>query len=123
MNTSGYSNLELSYRIARYLAFRTLVGILRLFRWAFVHTLLTLDGLLGYIASPLSSGRDENEFKDMVQPDSPEHTARHSSNPNGFWSFYFQAYTPRLWRMRRLMSMSVGRNYRKNDGGDVEEDQ
>jgi hypothetical protein len=87
--------------------------------WRIVtHSTLFVVGLLALIASPASSGRAQDEFKDLVQPDSPEQAALRGNNSDGFWRMYLQAYSPRLWRMRKLLPMSAGRNLNRQEPED-----
>ncbi|HLF03728.1 MAG TPA: hypothetical protein VI855_00700 [Dehalococcoidia bacterium] len=102
------------WRVGRYLALRGTVGSVRLAGWAVVQSVLLVRGLLALMASPASSGRSPGEFKDMYRPDSPN-AAQGGSTSDGFWRMYFQAYTPRAWRMRRLFPMSVGRKVPRDD--------
>ena len=118
MPTLKHGNLRLAYRIGWYLLLRTMIDCLKLAAWLFTRTLLALDFALGMIASPLSSGRDEREFQDLVRPVRDDNEAQRRENPNAFWDFYYQAYTPRLWRMRRMFSMSRGRHARKPNQAD-----
>ncbi|HZA24450.1 MAG TPA: hypothetical protein VFA32_17925 [Dehalococcoidia bacterium] len=115
MNTSKYPNYLLAWRICRYLLVQLTLGVIRLTWRALVHSVQFVVGLLALMASPASSGRSQDEFKDLVQPDSPEHDALRANNSDGFWRMYFQAYSPRLWRMRRLLPMSAGRNLRQQE--------
>lgn len=70
-------------------------------------------GLLALIASPASSGRSPDEFKDLVLSDSPHNLANRTPQSDGFWRLYLQAYAPRQWRMRRLLTMSAGKDLNK----------
>ncbi len=115
MNTSKYSNYILAWRICRYLLVRLVLGALKLTWRALVYIARFVVGLLALIASPASSGRSEDEFKDLVQPDSPVHEVLRTTNSDGFWRMYYQAYSPRLWRMRRLLPMSAGRDLRRQE--------
>jgi hypothetical protein len=98
---------------------RGIFGSVRLAGWTVVQSVLLVRGLLALMASPASSGRSAGEFKDMYQPDSPNVPASATSS-DGFWRMYFQAYTPRAWRMRRLFPMSAGRKVSR-DGSDEED--
>jgi len=71
-------------------------------------------GLLALIASPAYSGRSPGEFKDLGQSDSPGNLANRAPEAHGIWRMYLQAYSPRQWRMRRLLRMSAG-NELKNE--------
>jgi hypothetical protein len=106
--------------VARYLALRGTVGSVRLAGWTVVQSVLVVRGLLALIASPASSGRSPGEFKDMYQADSPN-VPLSATSSDGFWRMYFQAYTPRAWRMRRLFPMSAGRKVSR-DASDEEEE-
>ncbi|MBM3941697.1 MAG: hypothetical protein FJ316_01995 [SAR202 cluster bacterium] len=106
---SRRSNWKLAWRVGRYLAVLGFFGIFRLAWWAVVQGVLPLRGLLALLASPSSSGRAPNEFKDMYQPDSPQNLATRGSHSDAFWRMYLQAYTPRAWSMRRLFPMTTGR--------------
>ena len=70
-------------------------------------------GVLALVASPASSGRAQDEFKDLVQTGSPDNPSRHGAQADGFWRMYLQAYSPRLWRMRKLLPASAGLLSRK----------
>jgi hypothetical protein len=106
------------WRVARYLLVRGIWGSVRLAAWAVVQSFLLVRGLLAIMASPASSGRTAGEFKDMYQSDSPN-VPISATTSDGFWRMYFQAYTPRAWRMRRLFPMATGRRVPR---GDAEED-
>jgi hypothetical protein len=106
--------------VGRYLALRGLAGTVRLAGWTLVQSALMVRGLLALLASPASSGRTSGEFKDMYQSDSPN-AAQAGSTSDNFWRMYFQAYTPRAWRMRRLMPMAAGKKVRRNDSGEDED--
>jgi len=99
--------------ILRYLLIRLVVGALRLTKTVVVRTVLLCDGLLALVTSSVASGRDQNEFKDLIQPDAPEHKVLRSSRSGDFWKLYFQVYNPRLWRMRRLFPLAAGRNLKR----------
>jgi hypothetical protein len=107
MNTSGYPSQVPVWRIFRYLMLRLILGTFRLGWWMLGRSLLFVLGLLRLIASPASSGRAQDEFQDLVQPDSPETRVPGVAGADGFWRMYYQAYSPRLWRMRRLLTMSA----------------
>ncbi|MSQ05890.1 MAG: hypothetical protein EXR54_00615 [Dehalococcoidia bacterium] len=92
------------WRVGRYLAVRGVFGAVRLTGWTVVQSFLMVRGLLGLMASPSSSGRSAGEFKDMYQADAPN-AVQSGNTSDSFWRMYFQAYTPRAWRMRRLMPM------------------
>ena len=109
MTTSNGFNYSLTWRIFRHLAIRLAVGLVRLSWFLVVRSVQLTFGLLALIASPASSGRSQDEFKDLVQPASPSKEAQTSANGDGFWRMYLQAYSPRLWRMRRLLPMSAGK--------------
>jgi hypothetical protein len=115
MNTSKYSNYVLAWRICRYLLVRLTLGVLKLTWQALVYSVQFVVGLLALIASPASSGRVQDEFKDLVQSSTPEQDALRGNNSDGFWRMYFQAYSPRLWRMRKLLPMSAGRDIRRQE--------
>jgi hypothetical protein len=115
MNTSKYSNYVLAWRICRYLLVRLTLGVLKLTWQALVYSVQFVVGLLALIASPASSGRAQDEFKDLVQSSTPEQDALRGNNSDGFWRMYFQAYSPRLWRMRKLLPMSAGRDIRRQE--------
>ena len=115
MSTSNYPSHVLAWRITRYLFVRLTVGTIRLGAWMLVQTLLFILGLLRLIASPASSGRAQDEFKDLVQRDFPDNQAPQPAGADGFWRMYLQAYSPRLWRMRRLLPMSGGKDLREDD--------
>lgn len=115
MNTSRYSSYLLAWRIGRYLAVRLGVGALKLTWQVLVYCVQFVVGLLALIASPASSGRAQDEFKDLVQHGSPEHDVLKGNNSDGFWRMYLQAYSPRLWRMRKLLPMSAGRDVRRQE--------
>jgi len=118
MNTSKYSNHVFAWRICRYLLVRLSLGALKLAWRAVTHSTLFVVGLLALIASPSSSGRVQDEFKDLVQPESPEQAALRGNNSDGFWRMYLQAYSPRLWRMRKLLPMSAGRDVKRQESED-----
>ena len=116
MNTSS-SNLWLAWRIARYLFLRLCRNGVRFVIWLAVRSVQFIVGCLGLIASPAVSGRSQDEFKDLVQPDSsggPPPTG----GTDGFWRMYMQAYSPRLWRMRKLLPRSAGKTFEEDKGGD-----
>jgi hypothetical protein len=115
MSTSNYPSLALVWRIFRYLMVRLALCVLRVSWWLFVQSLLFVVGLLRLIASPASSGRTQDEFKDLIRPDSPDNQVTRADGSDGFWRMYLQAYSPRLWRMRRLLPMSAGKNLRHHD--------
>jgi hypothetical protein len=98
---------------------RGIFGSVRLTGWTVVQSVLLVRGLLALMASPASSGRSAGEFKDMYQSDSPN-VPLSATSSDGFWRMYFQAYTPRAWRMRRLFPMSAGRKVPR-DGSDEED--
>jgi hypothetical protein len=108
------------WRVGRYLARQGLVGAVRLTAWSLVQSVLLVRGLLAIMASPASSGRSAGEFKDMYQADAPN-TPPGATASDGFWRMYFQAYTPRAWRMRRLMPMAVGKKVPRDESGEEEE--
>ncbi|MFQ6025914.1 MAG: hypothetical protein ACE5Q6_00200 [Dehalococcoidia bacterium] len=116
--TSRYSNYQLAWRISRYLLVRGISGAIRFAYWAVLQCALVILGLLRLIASPASSGRAQDEFQDLVQSDSPQNLASRGESSDDFWKMYFQAYNPRLWRMRRLMTTIVGRRPRRPEGRD-----
>jgi hypothetical protein len=118
MNTSKYSNYLLAWRICRYLIVRLSLGMLKLTWQALIYSVQFVVGLLALIASPASSGRAQDEFKDLVQPDSPERAALRGNDSDGFWRMYLQAYSPRLWRMRKLLPMSAGRDLKQQESED-----
>ena len=109
MSTSNGSSYTLAWRISRYLALRLVVRMFKLARWLLARSFEFVVGVLALVASPASSGRSQDEFKDLVQSDAPEHDALRPAHSDGFWRMYLQAYSPRLWRMRRLLPMSVGK--------------
>jgi hypothetical protein len=115
MNTSDYPSHVLAWRIIRYLMVRLILGIVRLGWRLVVQFCLFVVGVLRLIASPASSGRAQDEFRDLFQPDSPENQVPRADGSDGFWRMYFQAYSPRLWRMRRLLPMSAGKDLREDD--------
>jgi hypothetical protein len=115
MNTSKYSSYILAWRIFRYLLWQSALATFRLCRWLLVRGLQFAFGLLALIASPASSGRSPDEFKDLVQSDSPENMANRTPQSDGFWRLYLQAYSPRQWRMRRLLTMSAGRDLKNEE--------
>jgi hypothetical protein len=115
MNTSKYSSYLLAWRICRYVLVRLALGVLKLTWRALVHSVQFAIGLLALMASPASSGRSQDEFKDLVQPGIPEQDALRANNSDGFWRMYLQAYSPRLWRMRKLLPMSTGRDIRRQE--------
>jgi hypothetical protein len=94
------------------------LGTFRLSRWLMVRGVQFVFGLLALIASPASSGRAPDEFKDLVQSDSPENLANRTPQSDGFWRLYLQAYSPRQWRMRRLLTMSAGRDLKNQEPGE-----
>ena len=108
------------WRVGRYLMVRGIWGSVRLSAWTVVQSFLLVRGLLAIMASPASSGRSAGEFKEMYQSDSPNAPIS-ATTSDGFWRMYFQAYTPRAWRMRRLMPMSVGKKVHR-DGSEEEEE-
>lgn len=117
MATSNYSNYALAWRIIRYLSIRLAVNLVRWSWLLVIRSVQFVFGVLALVASPASSGRSQDEFKDLVQVDSPDNQALASANGDNFWRMYLQAYSPRLWRMRRLLPMSTGRAL-KNDEPD-----
>ena len=120
MTTSPYSKLVLAWRIYRYLTIRGFAGILRLTSWVVVRSVQFLVGVLALVASPASSGRAQDEFKDLVQTDLPDNPARPGTVDDGFWRMYLQAYSPRLWRMRKLLPASAGMRSKKEPPKDQE---
>lgn len=108
------------WRVTRYLLVRGVWGSVRLAAWTVIQSVLMVRGLLAIMASPASSGRSAGEFKDLYQSDSPN-VPLSATSSDGFWRMYFQAYTPRAWRMRRLMPMSVGKKVPR-DGSQEEEE-
>ena len=72
-------------------------------------------GLLALIASPASPGRSPDEFRDLVQSDSPEILANRALDTDGFWRMYLQTYSPRQWHMRRLLTMSAGKGLKNEE--------
>ena len=117
MTTSNGSNYRLAWRIVRYLTIRLAVGLARLSWKLVVRSVQFTFGLLALIASPSSSGRSPDEFKDLVPPGAPSKEALTSANGDGFWRMYLQAYSPRLWRMRRLLPMSAGKDLKDQKPG------
>ncbi len=115
MTTSNF-NLVLAWRIARYLSVRLCVNLARFSIWLLLRSIEFVLGLLALMASPASSGRSQDEFKDLVQPDSPGGQRAGYGNDDGFWRMYLQAYSPRLWRMRRLMTLSAGKSLDDEEG-------
>ncbi len=113
--TSTPSNRVLAWRIFRYLALRSLVLTGRFVRWSVVRSVQFVVGVLALIASPASSGRAHDEFKDLVPTGAPDERAGGGSD--GFWRMYLQAYSPRLWRMRKLLPASAGLLSRKQQPG------
>ncbi len=89
---------------------RLAVGLVRWSWFLAVRSVQLIFGILALIASPASSGRSQDEFKDLVQSGSPDNEAQTSAHGDGFWRMYLQAYSPRLWRMRRLLPMSAGKD-------------
>ena len=118
MNTSNYPSHVPTWRIFRYLLVQFVLGTLRLGWWLFTRSIMFVLGFLRLMASPASSGRSQDEFKDLVQPDYPGSQAPRADGSDGFWRMYFQAYSPRLWRMRRLLPMSAGKDLTKEDQPD-----
>ncbi len=127
MNTSSPTNASapnqraVLWRVGRYLALRGLAGTVRLAGWTVVQSVLLVRGLLALMASPASSGRSAGEFKDMYQADSPN-AVQSGNTSDSFWRMYFQAYTPRAWRMRRLMPMAAGKKVRRSESEAEEEE-
>jgi hypothetical protein len=115
MNTSDYPSHLVAWRIFRYLVVRLALGIVRLGWWMAVKICLLVVGVLRLIASPASSGRAQDEFKDLLQSDSPGGQVPAGDGSDRFWRMYFQAYSPRLWRMRRLLPMSAGKDLKEGD--------
>lgn len=115
MITSKYSNYTLAWRISRYLTVRLVLGAFRLSLWLIVRSVQFVFGLLALIASPASSGRSPDEFKDLVRADSPENLANRNPEADGFWRLYLQAYSPRQWRMRRLLTMTAGKDLKNEE--------
>ena len=103
-NTSKDSSYLLAWQIFRYLLIQGALGAVKFVYWAAVNSVLLVLGLLRLIGSPASSGRSPDEFQDMVRSDSPENMASRGENTDQFWRMYFQAYSPRAWRMRRLLT-------------------
>ena len=116
--TTSNSNLALAWRISRYLFVRLCVNLARFSRWLLVRSVQFVFGFLALMASPASSGRAPDEFKDLVQRDSPPGQQPAHANDDGFWRMYLQAYSPRLWRMRRLLTLSPGKSSKDKAGDD-----
>ncbi len=117
MTTSNGFSYRLAWRIFRYLAIRLAVGLVRLSWLLVVRSVQFTFGLLALIASPASSGRSPDEFKDLASPGAPSQDALASANGDAFWRMYLQAYSPRLWRMRRLLPMSAGKGLKDRKPG------
>lgn len=115
MTTSKYYNYVLAWRIFSYLTLRLVLGTFRLTIWLMARSVEFVLGLLALIASPASSGRSPDEFKDLVQSDSPENLANRAPEVDGFWRMYLQTYSPRQWRMRRLLTMSAGKELKNEE--------
>lgn len=92
-----------------------MLGTFRISWWLFLRSIQLVFGLLALIASPASSGRSPDEFRDLVQSDSPENLANRTPQSDGFWRLYLQAYSPRQWRMRRLLTMSAGKDLKNEE--------
>jgi hypothetical protein len=92
-----------------------MLGTFRISWWLFLRSIQLVFGLLSLIASPASSGRSPDEFRDLVQSDSPENLANRTPQSDGFWRLYLQAYSPRQWRMRRLLTMSAGKDLKNEE--------
>jgi hypothetical protein len=124
MSSSNYPNNlpgpVLAWRIFRYLLIQLVLGTFRVGWWLISRSVLFCLGCLRLMASPASSGRSQDEFKDLVQPDSPDGQTPRVDGSDGFWRMYLQAYSPRLWRMRRLLPMSAGKVPNKDDRRDEE---
>jgi len=114
LTTSKYANYVLGWRIFSYFTLRLVLGVPRLLIWLMVCSFQLVLGLLALIASPAYSGRSPGEFKDLGQSDSPGNLANRAPEAHGIWRMYLQAYSPRQWRMRRLLRMSAG-NELKNE--------
>ncbi|PKB57483.1 MAG: hypothetical protein BZY73_02995 [SAR202 cluster bacterium Casp-Chloro-G3] len=91
------------------------LGAFRLSLWLIVRSVQFVFGLLALIASPASSGRSPDKFKDLVRADSPENLANRNPEADGFWRLYLQAYSPRQWRMRRLLTMTAGKDLKNEE--------
>ena len=111
--TSTPSNRLLAWRIFRYLVLRSVVLTGRFAWWCVVRSVQFVVGVLALVASPASSGRAHDEFKDLVPTGSPDERAATGAGSDGFWRMYLQAYSPRLWRMRKLLPASAGLLSRK----------
>ena len=118
MNTSKYSNHLLAWQIFRYLLIQGALKVVKFVYWAAVNSVLLALGLLRLIGSPASSGRSPDEFQDMVRSDSPENMASRGESTDAFWRMYFQAYTPRAWRMRRLLTSVAKAKPKKSEDDD-----
>jgi hypothetical protein len=95
------------------LSIRLALGTLKLAWRGLIYTVQFIVGVLALIASPASSGRAQDEFKDLAQSGIPEQDALKGYNSDGFWRMYLQVYSPRLWRMRKLLPMSAGRGIKR----------
>ena len=115
MTTSNYSNYVLAWRIFSYLTSRLVLGTFGLTIWLMARSVEFVLGVLALIASPASSGRSPDEFKDLVQFDSPGNLANRAPEAHGFWRMYLQAYSPRQWRMRRLLTMPAGKELKNGE--------
>ena len=115
MSTSNFPSYLLAWRIFRYLLVQLLRGTLRLGWWLLTRSVLFAVGFLRLMASPASSGRSPDEFKDLVRPDATDGPAARVAGSDGSWRIYPQAYSARWWRMRRPLPMSAGKSLPRDD--------
>ena len=55
---------------------------------------------------PGASGNPRDEFGDLVPMGMPEDAPTAVNKSDAFWSMYYQAHSPRLWRMPWLLTLS-----------------
>ena len=86
-----------------------------LVRWTFRLGIGAALAVLRLLTSPGASGNPRDEFRDLVPVGRPEDAPTAPNKSDAFWSMYYQAHSPRLWRMRRLFTLS------SRPGGDPKE--
>lgn len=101
--------------IFTYLVIQAVQGTLRLIMRAASTTPSLMMGLLRLMGSSTGSGRGKDEFYDLVPRETADTVGRKTNNTDAFWSMYYQAYNPRRWRMRHMLTMSSHRNAIKKD--------
>lgn len=106
---------KVAWLIFKFMVTQLLRGTIRLIRRTVAMTLLLLLAMLRLMGSSAASGRAKDEFYDLAPRDSPDQNGLKVDKSDAFWSMYHQTYNPRGWRMRRLLTMSVGRYTSKGD--------